>query len=1027
MLLREAATAIPNSCQGRARTSWPPEAPLATLRPVLIGRDKEVGSVLEVVARRRCCTLVGEPGIGKTAVLEAVHAELGDRAALGGAIQPLRWVPYFALQRACDVDLAGSPDHVLPVVLAALDGRALLLDDLHWADPDTIELLPELAHEVSIVAAVRAGDQGSESALAIVAALGTLVSVEPLEPDAAHALARDSAPSATEAELREVVEASGGNPLLLTCGSNGGATPADRRVVALVARASERARYALACFALHGRPARAPSGPELEELERLGLLVLDDDGRWRVRHDTFGQAALQLVSPAERRSLHRLLAERTNNDGERARHYLHSGQPDRARECALRAAEAATSPHERADHLAIATMPVDGVADPDLMLDTADALAVSGRVEEGLVYAKFADAKTREQLLRRHKTIAWCALWAAQYDVVWPALEAAVEMLTPADGETEVVVRLLRARYLARVAWDAEAAIAEARRAAAIAEREGLRVAEAYGALGSACLVNQDPAWEQWLAKSLAAARHEGTTPAEITSADTLFMAQLLAGEPADCVPLASQMIDRARTLGSRTGEAQFRKNLLLARFHVDDALDESLAAARHLLAQPLNPRQRDHVEAHLVLACADLGLDDEIPAILAGAYGFSAPDLTAKATILWAKAEADWLAGRAADAFETATECRALPVRGFPAHVLAEPIRQWAALELGIDPGPAMTGCLFANFVAANKESRAIVAMYADPSASENAGLFLSAARSWDRVSRRNAARCAWAAGEAARRAGDRERAITILRNIEPELFAGGRRPLLRRVEASLRSLGERVRSHAVPPVPPLTSSQVEVLDLVGRGLDTRAIARRLVVSEATVETHIRQAMQRLGVPTRLAAAVELVRRRDAIQPAASEEQRIVVADEEPELTPGGVSLDALPPAPWRLDRSQEAVGVVRTEDDIARAILAAARGASLLISIDPELPRPARAELLDTLARIAPIERPAPPELGGPDAELCDALRVLAAGASVTEAAKQVHMSERTLHRRLAALRSELGVKSNAAAARRVLASGG
>src|SRR5262249_3267558 len=159
------------------------------------------------------------------------------------------------------------------------------------------------------------------------------------------------------------------------------------------------------------------------------------------------------------------------------------------------------------------------------------------------------------------------------------------------------------------------------------------------------------------------------------------------------------------------------------------------------------------HVEAHLVLACADLGLDEEIPAILARAYGFNAPDLTAKATILWAKAEADWLAGRPKDAYETATECRALPVTGFPAHVLAEPIRQWAALDLGIDPGSAMTGCLFANFVAANKESRAIVAMYTDPCASENTGLFLSAARSWDRVSRRNAARCAWAAGEAARR----------------------------------------------------------------------------------------------------------------------------------------------------------------------------------------------------------------------------------------------------------------------------------
>ena len=154
---------------------------------------------------------------------------------------------------------------------------------------------------------------------------------------------------------------------------------------------------------------------------------------------------------------------------------------------------------------------------------------------------------------------------------------------------------------------------------------------------------------------------------------------------------------------------------------------------------------------------------------------------------ILWAKAEADWLAGRAAEAYETATECRSLPVGGFPSHVMVEPVRQLAALDLGIDPGPALSGVLFPNLVGANKESQAIVAMYEHPEASENCGRFLAAIRSWDRISRRNAARCAWAAGEAARRAGDTERAITILRMTEPELLAAGRRPMLRRVDASL------------------------------------------------------------------------------------------------------------------------------------------------------------------------------------------------------------------------------------------------
>ncbi|MGH8977508.1 MAG: hypothetical protein ACRDV7_05490, partial [Acidimicrobiia bacterium] len=61
-----------------------------------------------------------------------------------------------------------------------------------------------------------------------------------------------AAPTASRAELDQLVEISGGNPLLLTCAPTGQA--ADDRLVALVARASEPARHALARLALYGRP-----------------------------------------------------------------------------------------------------------------------------------------------------------------------------------------------------------------------------------------------------------------------------------------------------------------------------------------------------------------------------------------------------------------------------------------------------------------------------------------------------------------------------------------------------------------------------------------------------------------------------------------------------------------------------------------------------------------------------------------------------------------------------------------------------
>ena len=49
----------------------------------------------------------------------------------------------------------------------------------------------------------------------------------------------------------------------------------------------------------------------------------------------------------------------------------------------------------------------------------------------------------------------------------------------------------------------------------------------------------------------------------------------------------------------------------------------------------------------------------------------------------------------------------------------------------------------------------------------------------------------------------------------------------------------------------------------------------------------------------------------------------------------------------------------VVCDSDDAARAVIVAARGASLVLGIDGTLPQDARAELLDALARIGPLQR--------------------------------------------------------------------
>ncbi len=52
------------------------------------------------------------------------------------------------------------------------------------------------------------------------------------------------------------------------------------------------------------------------------------------------------------------------------------------------------------------------------------------------------------------------------------------------------------------------------------------------------------------------------------------------------------------------------------------------------------------------------------------------------------------------------------------------------------------------------------------------------------------------------------------------------------------------------------LTPAQRTVIELVGYGLTTKGVAARLAMSPATVETHVRAAMERLEARTRLQAA---------------------------------------------------------------------------------------------------------------------------------------------------------------------------
>lgn len=64
------------------------------------------------------------------------------------------------------------------------------------------------------------------------------------------------------------------------------------------------------------------------------------------------------------------------------------------------------------------------------------------------------------------------------------------------------------------------------------------------------------------------------------------------------------------------------------------------------------------------------------------------------------------------------------------------------------------------------------------------------------------------------------------------------------------------------LPPVEPLTSREQEVLQLLAQGLNNRAIAEALYVSDRTVQAHLTNIFAKMGVSSRLEAVLSAIRR---------------------------------------------------------------------------------------------------------------------------------------------------------------------
>lgn len=350
--------------------------------PDLVGRDPELELVAAALTdarfgRARRLLLVGEPGVGKSALLEHVSREASGSftllravaseaesdlgyATLHALLRPLaRRVSELsggqrsALEAALELGSApgGSRFAVAAGVLNLLAAEAeetpvaIVLDDAQWIDDASLDALSFAFGRLGAdaVAVVAAGRLGSDERLA--GARFELVELAPLDDTASQALLARLVELVPEVRAR-VVAAAHGNPLALielaarlTEAQRAGREPipdelsagaALRRAFADGIEAlSERTRTALLVLAL-----AAPDDPatlaaalsragvavaDLESAQAAGLVELIE-GRIGLRHPLVGTAVVASASPGEVRKAHAALAEALPAGELRARH-----------------------------------------------------------------------------------------------------------------------------------------------------------------------------------------------------------------------------------------------------------------------------------------------------------------------------------------------------------------------------------------------------------------------------------------------------------------------------------------------------------------------------------------------------------------------------------------------------------------------------------------------------------------------------------------------------------------------------------
>lgn len=390
----------------------------------LVGRERELSSLRHELAaaadgEARTVLVRGEPGIGKTALMETACRPFADTATVLSARNlPLTTrVPNLAvrslLKQAGALEQADATHRPPPLALdeavdrLLADGPVVIaLDDLHWADPSTLDAVMFLAggaedRPLAIVATLRAGYGRPVDRWAT--DLMRLPGTRALDLGLLDRLAtRDLVASVVggtphETLVSDVFARTRGNPyharlLLEGVGPTAVAAPASvapdlgSALLQAWSQLPDDTQELCVMLAMHGKPVRARTlaslDPAWADAERdlrpaLATRVLEQDeaGRLWFHHPLIAEVLVAQVPESERRARHRELArstERVIAHGEAsvdllvdlADHLAASGDSSGCREASGRAIDALARTGDHGTRLRLARRCVE-LADED--------------------------------------------------------------------------------------------------------------------------------------------------------------------------------------------------------------------------------------------------------------------------------------------------------------------------------------------------------------------------------------------------------------------------------------------------------------------------------------------------------------------------------------------------------------------------------------------------------------------------------------------------------------------------------------